>query len=70
MTSEQEKKALLGVLGKRLASARRLSLGLVPNVFILVSNNEFVQMVGHDLLRGSFEVPRYSGFRVKVRPHE
>lgn len=67
MTPEQEKQVLLSVLAERVSSARRMSLGLTPNVYILVSNNEFIQMVGHDLLRGSFKVPRYSGFRVKVK---
>ena len=67
MNSEQEREALITSLDSRVINARKLSMGLSPNVYILVTENEFVQMVGHDILRGDFKTPRYSGFRIKVK---
>lgn len=66
MTSNEEKKALIESLFERVTEARRKSLGYMPNIFILVNENEFIQMVGHELLGGDIKTPRYKGFRVKV----
>lgn len=60
------KPLLLDLLSKKIKEARRRSLSVAPNIYLLVSNDEFVQMVGHKMLGGDFKNPRYQGFRVKV----
>ena len=67
MTPQQEKEALVHSLSERVTKARKLSLGYSPNVFILATENEFIQMIGHNILKGDFDQPRYAGFRVKVK---
>ena len=64
------KPLLLELLSKKVNEARRKSLSFAPNIYLLVTNDEFIQMVGHKILGGSFEVPRYQGFRVKVISNE
>ena len=61
-----KKPELLELLSIKVSEARRKSFSFAPNIYLLVNNDEFIQMVGHKLLGGNIKTPRFQGFRVKV----